>query len=420
MTRVLILGSTGSIGTQALELVRASGGCLRVAGLSALRSADELLAQVLEFRPAAAALVEPEAAARVRERWPADVRLYTGPEAVLELIASTEFDVALHGVVGAAGLRPSVEILRRGKTLALANKESLVVAGAELLELSRRHAAPILPVDSEHCAIFQCLSADSPVGAPPSAARVRRIYLTASGGALRDLPIAELAAVTPEQALRHPNWDMGRRITIGSATLMNKALEVIEAHHLFGLAPEQIEVVLHRQSIVHSLVEFIDGSVLAQLGPPDMRGPIHYALHWPARVAAPLQGFDFDLYRQLTFECADPERYPALQLGYECVRRGGTSGAVLNAADEVAVQSFLERRIGFADIQRLNQHVLRDHATRAGGVEDGLRADAEARAAAATWIEQQAALNRTADRTHTPLTGAPRTSARTAPGLPVE
>ncbi|MBM3977422.1 MAG: 1-deoxy-D-xylulose-5-phosphate reductoisomerase [Planctomycetes bacterium] len=390
MRRVLVLGSTGSIGAQALALLAEELRRMAVVGLSAQRSAEALLEQVRTWRPPYAALVDAAAAERVRERWPSHTRLFSGPDALLELIEAAPCEVVLNGIVGSAGLRPSVEILRAGRTLALANKESLVVAGAELMELAERHAAAIVPVDSEHSAIFQCLAG---AGARADARRVRRVYLTASGGALRDLPLEEMPGVTPERALAHPNWNMGPRITIGSATLMNKALEVIEAHHLFGLRAEQIEVLLHRQSIVHSMVEFVDGSLLAQMGPPDMRAPIHYALHWPERTPSALVGFEPRLFQQLTFAPADAQRYPALELGFACVRRGGISGAVLNAADEVAVEAFLQRSIDFDAIQRLNRHVLdalcpAGAAPERGGIEAGLRADARARQLARQWIER--------------------------------
>lgn len=353
MRRLLVLGSSGSIGTQTLDLVRADRSRLEVVGLGAARSADSLLRQILEFRPRFAALVDPEAAERIRPDLPEGTTLFAGPQATLELIEAADFDTAVHGIVGAAGLLPSAAVLRRGKTLALANKESLVLAGASLMELARTHGAALIPVDSEHSAILQCLQ-----GEPLD--RVRRVLLTASGGPLRDLPLARFGEVTPEQALAHPNWEMGPRISIGSATLMNKALEVIEAHHLYGLEADRIEVVVHRQSVVHSMVEFIDGSVIAQCGPPDMRGPIHYAIHHPERAPAGLVGFDLDLFRNLTFEAVDRERFPALELGYRCVREGGASGCLLNAADEVAVEAFLEGRARFSDIVDV-----------AGGVLDG-------------------------------------------------
>ncbi|MCZ6596031.1 MAG: 1-deoxy-D-xylulose-5-phosphate reductoisomerase, partial [Planctomycetota bacterium] len=285
MKDLLLLGSTGSIGTQTLDLVRADRDAFRVVGLSANDSWRELLRQARELQPHAVALADPAAAERIRDELPEGVALRSGPQAAEELAAELEYDLALHGIVGAAGVMPSVRVLERGRTLALVNKESLVVAGAHLMELARSNSATLIPVDSEHCAIFQCLRGED-------VARVRCIYLTASGGPFRDLPLEELATVTPEMALRHPNWDMGPRITVGSATLMNKALEIIETHHLFGLKSEQIRVLVHRQSVVHSLVEFVDGSVLAQMGPPDMRGPIHFALHHPDRAPTDLVGFD--------------------------------------------------------------------------------------------------------------------------------
>jgi 1-deoxy-D-xylulose-5-phosphate reductoisomerase len=393
MRSLLLLGCTGSIGTQTLDLVRASGGSLRVAGLAAGRRWEPLLAQALEHRPAAVSVADPDAAAALAGRLPEGTALRVGPDAALELAAELEYDVCVHGIVGAAGVRASERVLERGKTLALANKESLVVAGEHLCELARRSGAAIVPVDSEHSAIFQCLRGES-------LDRVRRVVLTASGGPFRDTALEEIARATPEQALVHPNWEMGPRITIGSATLMNKALEVVEAHHLFGLPAERIEVVVHRQSIVHSLVEFVDGSVMAQMGPPDMRGPIHYALHHPDRAPADLRGFDLELFRELTFEAPDPARFPALELGYRCVREGGDAGCVLNAADEVAVAAFLDRRIPFQDIVRVDRTCLERRPHLDGSVELLLEADARARALAAAEIEALASatpVSRTAE-----------------------
>lgn len=372
MKRLLVLGSTGSIGRQTLELLQSDRDRFQVVGLAARSSAAELLEQARRFRPKFVALVSPRAAESIADQLPEGTTLFRGPEALLELIAAADFDLAVHGVVGAAGILPSAEVLRRGKTLALANKESLVAAGAELLELSRRHGAEILPVDSEHCAIQQCLRGED-------LGRVRRILLTASGGPFRDLDAAALDNVGPRDALRHPNWDMGPRITVGSATLMNKALEVIEAHHLFGLEPERIDVVIHRQSVVHSLVEFVDGSVVAQMGPPDMRGPIHYALHHPDRYPADLRGFDLSVFRQLTFEAPDRERFPALDLGYRCLREGGDAGCVLNAADEVAVEAFLAGAIGYRDIAALASSVLDERPPAVASLEGILASDARAR-----------------------------------------
>ncbi len=372
MKSLALLGSTGSIGRQTLELVRESGGELQVTVLTASSSWELLLEQALEFRPEVVALAQPEHEAQLREKLPSDIALRVGPQAVEEVASEAPYDLAMHGIVSARGVLPSRCVLERKKPLALANKESLVVAGEHLMELSRTRGAPILPVDSEHSAIFQCLAGQS-------GSAVRQIFLTASGGAFRDATPEEIARATPEEALRHPNWDMGPRITVGSATLMNKALEVIEAHHLFGLEADRIRVLIHRQSIVHSMVEFCDGSILAQLGPPDMRAPIHYAIHYPERRPSSLQGFDPQLFAQLTFEEVDLERFPTLELGFECVRLGGNAGAVLNAADEVAVEAFLASRIRFQDIARINRRVLEKRPDLAQSLEDLLEADRQAR-----------------------------------------
>lgn len=349
---LLILGSTGSIGRQALDLVREDRRGLAVAGLAARSSVDEVVAQVQEFAPPLVAMADPAAAAELEERLgPDGPAVLAGPEAALELIDAAAFEVAIHGIVGAAGLAPSLAVLRRGRTLGLANKESLVVGGDLVMDCAREHGTTIVPVDSEHSAVFQCLRGER-------LDRVRRVHLTASGGPFRRATLEELRGATPEAALRHPNWDMGPRVTVGSATLMNKALEVIELHHLFGLEPERIHVVVHPQSIVHSMVEFRDGSVMAQLGPPDMRGPIHHAIHHPDRGEASLEGFSFELFSNLTFEAPDRERFPALDLGFRCARDGGTSGAVLNAADEVAVERFLVGELGLLDIAELNRAAM--------------------------------------------------------------
>jgi 1-deoxy-D-xylulose-5-phosphate reductoisomerase len=274
-----------------------------------------------------------------------------GEEGLLEMIRVAACDLVVHGISGAAGLRASVTTLERGLPLALANKESLVVAGEILVRLARSRHAALLPVDSEHSAIFQCLG-----GQPEQ--RFRRLILTGSGGPFLDRPLSTFDAIRPDEALKHPNWTMGARITVGSATMMNKALEVIEAHHLFGADPERIHVAIHRQSIIHSMVEFEDGSVLAQLGPPDMKVPIHVAMCWPERPPTRYPGFDPRLFARLSFEERDPARFPAVDLGYRAVREGGLLGAVLNAADEVAVQRFLEGAISFPDIQRVNERVF--------------------------------------------------------------
>ena len=384
MRSLLLLGSTGSIGRQTLDLLRAEPGSHRVIGLAARRSIDVLRAQVDEFRPPFVAVVDADAAEALRPRLPQGTRLFAGPAALEEIALEADYDVALHGVVGAAGLPPSVRVLERGKTLALANKESLVMAGALLVALAREHGGEIVPVDSEHSAILQCLRGER-------LDRVRRVVLTASGGPFRATPLEEIARATPAMALRHPNWDMGPRITVGSATLMNKALEVIELHHLFGLERERIEVVIHPQSIVHSLVEFVDGSVIAQMGPPDMRGPIHYALHHPDRAPSNLRGFDLARFAKLTFEAPDPVRFPALELGFRCLEEGGDSGSVLNAADEVAVEAFLQGEIAFPDIARINRCVLDRRPGLAGSVGELIRADRLARTCAREEVERPGA-----------------------------
>jgi 1-deoxy-D-xylulose-5-phosphate reductoisomerase len=372
MKEIALLGSTGSIGTQTLDLVREAGGSLVVRALAAASSWELVARQVQEFHPSFVALADLEAGERLRPLVPSTCKVFSGEGAVVEMLRVAPFDVCLHGIVGSAGLLPSVTVLERGKTLALANKESLVVAGSRLMDLAAEKGATIIPVDSEHSAIFQCLRGED-------LGRIRRVLLTASGGPFWEFSAHRMQAVTPAMALAHPNWAMGPRITIGSATLMNKALEVIEVHHLFGLERERIQVVVHPQSIVHSMVEFVDGSVMAQMGPPDMRGPIHYALHHPDRAPSRLAGFDFESFGNLQFHPPDLERFPALALGYRCVEEGADSGSVLNASDEVAVEAFLETRIQFTDINRINTSVLDRRPGLSSSLEDLLAADLIAR-----------------------------------------
>ena len=377
----LILGSTGSIGQQTLDLVREPGSGLTAVGLAARGSWREVAKQVEEFRPPFVSLTDADAASELQRVVPAGTKVFSGPDATLELIAAATFDIAIHGIVGAAGLEPSLAVLDKGADLGLANKESLVVAGEIVMERARQRGATILPVDSEHSAVFQCLRGEDP-------ARIRRVHLTASGGPFRTRTAAEIEAARPAEALAHPNWDMGPRVTIGSATLMNKALEVIELHHLFGLNRSQIHVVVHPQSIVHSMVEFVDGSVMAQLGPPDMRGPIHFALHHPDRGTSTLQGFSFDLYQNLTFEAPDLERFPALELGFRCVDEGGATGAILNAADEIAVQAFLDGAITLPEISTIAANALDAGKSHSGATLETLRqADAFARSHARDAVQ---------------------------------
>jgi 1-deoxy-D-xylulose-5-phosphate reductoisomerase len=370
--RIAILGSTGSVGRNALRLIADRPDHFAAVALTAHTSAAELAAQVDAMRPAAACLAgssPPPAGARTA--W------FRGDEGILEALEHARPDLVLNAITGAAGLAASEWTVRRGLPLALANKESLVLAGSYLVPLARETGAAILPVDSEHCAVHQCLRGER-------LDRVRRIWLTASGGPFRQRALDTFAAITPEEALRHPTWDMGPRITVGSATMMNKAFEVVEAHWLFGLEPEQISVLIHPQSIVHSMVEFVDGSMTAQLGIPDMRVPILYCLAHPDRIPFDFAPFDASRWRTLEFALPDASRYPAVGLAYETLARGGDSGAVLNAADEVMTELFLTGRTDFPSITRIVAQVVRELPAREiHTLDDVRRADRSARAAAA-------------------------------------
>lgn len=341
----------------------------------------ELLAeQCREFRPPVAVLTDPDAFERAdRSLFPKETQLLAGPDAVNRVVGGPDVDVVVAAVVGAAGLRSTWAALEAGKTVALANKETLVVGGRLVTELAARRGAALLPVDSEHSAIFQALTGHA-------ATDVERVVLTASGGPFRGRRAVDLADITPEQALRHPTWRMGPKISIDSATLMNKALEVIEARWLFGLRAEQIDAIVHPESVVHSFVEFVDGSVLAQLSPPDMRLPIQLALTHPDRVPGPAKRLDWRTLSALTFERPDPDTFPALGLGFEAAARGGTCGAVLNAANETAVARFLDRDLAFLDIARCCRAVLDAHTYDPSPTLDGLlAADRTARQEAARW-----------------------------------
>jgi 1-deoxy-D-xylulose-5-phosphate reductoisomerase len=376
---VVVLGATGSVGRAALDVLASERERFRVVGLACRSRGASLLEAARRLGAARIALVDPEAAERLAPSLGrGDPELLVGPEGLEALVVADGVDVVVQGIAGAAGLAASLATLRAGRRLALANKESLVVAGPLLIAEARRTGATILPVDSEHSALFQCLQAGR-------AGEVRRLVLTASGGPFRGRTSTDLAGVTPAQALAHPTWSMGPRISVDSATLMNKALEVIEARWLFDVPPERIEVLVHPQSVVHSLVEFVDGSVVAQLGPPDMRLPIRYALGWPERLPVPERPFAWEDYARLTFEPPDRVTFPALDLGYEAARRGGTAGAVLNAADEVAVERFLEGTLPFADIPRLVADALEAHPFVVEPLlDDLLRADQWARNEAKT------------------------------------
>lgn len=357
--RIIILGSTGSIGQAALEVVAALGDEVHVAGLAAGNNWRRLAEQARRFRVPDVALASPTGYEALRSACPSGTRVRCGVGSVTELVRENEADFVLAAIVGAAGLPATLAAVERGMDVGLANKESLVVAGALIMPLARRRGSRLIPVDSEHSAVFQALQGGR-------REEVRRVYLTASGGPFRTWPPERMASATLAEALAHPTWKMGPKVTIDSATMMNKALEVIEAVWLFGLAPEQVAVLVHPESIVHALVEFCDGSVMAQLARPDMKTPIQYALTYPQRLAGLARPLDWSTVRSLTFEPPDPTRFPALELGYAAARRGGSSGAVLNAANEAAVELFRKGAIRFGQIAELAAEVFRRHCSGAG------------------------------------------------------
>ncbi len=375
--RVAILGCTGSVGRQALQVIGEHPEQFEVAMLAAHTSAAGLAAAAAAHHPDASCLTGSAA----RPELPAGTRFFAGPDGLLAALDATQPDRVLNAITGAAGLAASEWTLRHGRTLLLANKESLVVAGPFLMGLAKTTGATILPVDSEHCAVFQCLRGENP-------REVRRIWLTASGGPFRERPLDTFAKIRTEEALRHPTWNMGPRITVGSATMMNKAFEVIEAHWLFGLPANAIDVVVHPQSIVHSMVEFVDGSMLAQCGVPDMQVPIRYCLGHPERLPSTFEPFDPVRWQNLEFLPVDPQRYPTIPLAYEVLRLGGDSGAVLNAADEVATAAFLAGRLPFPAISTVVARVVRERVPRQiRSLQDALDADAEGRRTAAAFVE---------------------------------
>ncbi len=381
MTRLLILGSTGSIGTQALDVVARAPEAFELAGLSASRNWEALLAQAREHGVRRVAVTDPDAAARAQEAG-TDVEVLSGAEGLVRLVAEADADLVLNAIVGSAGLGPTIVALTEGVDVALANKESLVVGGELVTALSEATGARLIPVDSEHSALHQLIAGERP-------GTIDTLVLTASGGPFRGRPRAALEHVTVEEALQHPTWAMGGKITIDSATLMNKGLEVIEAHHLFGTPYDRIDVVVHPQSIVHALVTLCDGAALAHLGHPDMRVPIAYALHHPERVDVPVPTLDLAQIGSLTFEPPDLDAFPCLRLSREAADAGGTAPCVLNAANEVAVHAFLGGRLGFMGIAEVIERTL--DAVPAGRVhafETLYRADAAARAAAAELVAE--------------------------------
>lgn len=349
---IAILGSTGSIGTQALEVIRAFPDCFRATVLTANSRYEELIQQALEFKPLAVLILEEDWCETVKQALePQGIAVHAGQEALSEIVQMEEIDVVLNAIVGSAGLRPTVKAIEKGKDIALANKETLVVAGELIMALAKTHGVRMLPVDSEHSAIFQCLVGEN-------TNPMEKIYLTASGGPFRGKTRAELSTVSKAQALRHPNWEMGAKITIDSASLMNKGLEVIEAKWLFDLAVDQIDVIVHPQSIVHSIVQFEDGSMKAQMGLPDMKLPIQYALSYPQRLSNNFPRFNFLDYPEMTFEKADTQTFRNLELAYEALRAGGDRPCVLNAANEVAVEAFLREEISFLGMSDIIEETL--------------------------------------------------------------
>jgi 1-deoxy-D-xylulose-5-phosphate reductoisomerase len=388
--RVVVLGSTGSIGTSCLEVVAGLGGRLEVLGLSAHSHWEALFNQAERWHPRWVTVTDPRAALRLDPgRLGGQTRLLFGDDGIATMVSDPEVDVVVTAIVGAAGLAGTWAALEAGKTVAVANKETLVMAGPLVMELASRRGARLLPVDSEHSAIFQAMQSGQ-------RGEVERVVLTASGGPFRGRKASALAEVTVADALCHPTWRMGPKITVDSATLMNKALEVIEARWLFGLAPEQIEVIIHPESVIHSFVEFRDGSVVAQLSPPDMRLPIQYALTYPQRVPGPARRLNWRQLGAWHFEQPDQDTFPALQLGYEVARRGGTCGAVLNAANEAAVGRFLAGDLRFLDIPQVCREVLGNHHYSARPTLAELdAADRWARQEVARWKTTKALIGKT-------------------------
>ncbi|MCC7087132.1 MAG: 1-deoxy-D-xylulose-5-phosphate reductoisomerase [Pirellulales bacterium] len=381
MTNIAVLGSTGSIGVNTLEVASVSEGRFRPVALAAHSKTHLLLEQAQEFRPRSIVVTDPNAAAR--QDWsalPAETNLIVGDDGLAEIAASPDIETVVAAIVGSAGLQSTWAAVEAGKRIALANKETLVMAGSLVMRRARETGAKILPVDSEHSAVFQCLQAGGNQ-------EIKRIVLTASGGPFRGFSQDQLTRVTVEQALKHPTWDMGPKITIDSATMMNKALEVVEARWLFDLRPELIEVVIHPQSVVHSMVEYIDGSVVAQLSPPDMKLPIQYALSYPERLAGISPKLNLASALRLDFEPADPERFPALELGHEAARSGGTTGAVLNAANEEAVKGFLAGELEFTEIVPVCRRIVENHTYDAQPtLEQLLQVDRWAREEVTRWV----------------------------------
>lgn len=389
--RVTVLGATGSIGLSTLDVLARHAERYEVFALTAFSRVDELADLCRRHRPRLAVVANVRAAASLQQRL-RDAGLNTevlyGEQALCEVASAAEVDVVMAAIVGAAGLRPTLAAVQAGKRVLLANKEALVMSGALFMQAVRRHAATLLPIDSEHNAIFQCLPERT---GSLEQLGVRRILLTASGGPFREFTLEQMASVTPAQACAHPNWSMGQKISVDSASMMNKGLELIEACWLFDVPPARVEVVVHPQSVIHSMVDYLDGSVLAQLGNPDMRTPIAHALAWPERIDAGVSALDLFRIARLDFQAPDEQRFPCLRLARQAAEQGGTAPALLNAANEVAVAAFLAGRIGFTAIAALIEEVLqREPVAAADDLQQVFAADARARELAGAWLVRQA------------------------------
>ena len=385
---ITVLGSTGTIGINTLDVIARHAERFRVIALTANRQIERMFDQCQQFQPDYAVMLDPDCAEELQVKIRLaglDVEVLSGIEALERVASLPQVDTVMAAIVGSAGLRPSLAAAKTGKRILLANKETLVMSGNVFMDAVRQNQVTLLPIDSEHNAIFQSLPRD--FSGDLDGSGVKRILLTASGGPFRTVPLSDLENVTPQQACAHPNWVMGRKISVDSATMMNKGLEVIEAHWLFNADADKIQVVIHPQSVIHSMVEYIDGSVLAQLGNPDMRTPIAYALGFPERIDAGVSSLDLFKIARLDFEAPDMVRFPCLDLAYQALRQGGTAPATLNAANEVAVDAFLDERLPFKMIPAIIENVLQNNSTRPVLVlEDVLKADSEARESAREWM----------------------------------
>ncbi len=378
---IAILGSTGSIGTQTLQVVEEHPDLFEVYAITAGSNVERLIEQAHKFNPEAVVIADESKYETLKEALvDKPIKIYAGYDSICQIVKASPIDIVVTAMVGFSGLRPTIEAIKAGKAIALANKETLVVAGEYITQLAIEHKVPLLPVDSEHSAIFQCLAGETNNG-------IEKIILTASGGPFRTMSMEQLEHVTKKEALRHPNWSMGAKITIDSASMMNKGFEVIEAKWLFGLNADKIDVVVHPQSVIHSMVQFADGAVKAQLGTPDMRLPIMYALSYPTRLASSFDRLDFEIVKELTFEKPDTERFPNLRLAYEALAMGGNMPCVVNAANEVCVAAFLADKIKFTDMSRLIERAMQSaNYTLTPTIEDYFETDADVRKMVENWI----------------------------------